>query len=56
VREPAPMSIESEHVAPDQPQPTTEQPQPVVVSTAETESTERPRRSGWWSRRVLGKD
>jgi hypothetical protein len=27
----------------------------VVSSPAESESSDRPRRSGWWSRRVLGK-
>jgi ribonuclease E len=29
--------------------------EPVVSSSAESETGERPRRSGWWSRRVLGK-
>jgi hypothetical protein len=27
----------------------------VVSSSTENESSDRPRRSGWWSRRVLGK-
>jgi hypothetical protein len=27
----------------------------VVSSSAEGESSDRPRRSGWWSRRALGK-
>jgi ribonuclease E len=29
--------------------------EPVVSSSTESESSDRPRRSGWWSRRVLGK-
>jgi ribonuclease E len=29
--------------------------EPVVSSSTEGESSDRPRRSGWWSRRVLGK-
>jgi ribonuclease E len=29
--------------------------EPVVSSSTENESSDRPRRSGWWSRRVLGK-
>jgi hypothetical protein len=29
--------------------------EPVVSSPAENESSDRPRRSGWWSKRVLGR-
>jgi hypothetical protein len=29
--------------------------EPVVSSSTESESNDRPRRSGWWSRRLLGK-
>jgi hypothetical protein len=29
--------------------------EPVVTSSAASEDSDRPRRSGWWSRRVLGK-
>ncbi len=29
--------------------------EPVVTSPAESESSDRPRRSGWWSKRVLGR-
>jgi ribonuclease E len=53
VREPAAQVLREEgpasepHAAP--PAPTAE---PVVSSTAESES---PRRSGWWSKRVLGR-
>jgi hypothetical protein len=37
------------------PGPQTELPQPVVSGTDEGDDAARPRRSGWWSRRVLGK-
>jgi ribonuclease E len=30
--------------------------EPVVSSPAENESSDRPRRSGWWSKRVLGRN
>jgi ribonuclease E len=57
VREPAPQSLDHEgHVATPsfttQPAPAVE---PVVSSSTEDESGDRPRRSGWWSKRVLGK-
>jgi ribonuclease E len=57
VREPAPQALGHEgHVATPsftpQPMPAVE---PVVSSPAEGESGDRPRRSGWWSKRVLGK-
>jgi ribonuclease E len=57
VREPAPQALGHEgHVTTPsftpQPVPAVE---PVVSSSAEGESTDRPRRSGWWSKRVLGK-
>jgi hypothetical protein len=29
--------------------------EPVESSSAESEDSDRPRRSGWWSKRVLGK-
>src|SRR5262249_49698233 len=55
VREPAPISVGHEngptHIAsPSEP------PQPVVISPTESDDSDRPRRSGWWSRRMLGKD
>jgi hypothetical protein len=30
-------------------------PEPVVMSSEESKPDERPRRSGWWSKRVLGR-
>ena len=33
-----------------------ETPQPVVISPAANEDADKPRRAGWWSRRVLGKE
>jgi ribonuclease E len=56
VREPAPLAARDEGAAPTArftPSPPAE---PVVSSPAESESSDRPRRSGWWSRRALGKD
>src|SRR5262249_34832390 len=58
VREPAPISVAGEHDAAHDaavPAPS-EPPQPVVISPTDSEEADRPRRSGWWSRRVLGKD
>jgi ribonuclease E len=57
VREPAPQALGHEgHAATpsftSQPMPAVE---PVVSSSTESESGDRPRRSGWWSKRVLGK-
>jgi ribonuclease E len=53
VREPAPLHAEDAAPAPTftPPPPAAE---PVLSSLTESES--RPRRSGWWSKRVLGKD
>jgi len=57
VREPAPISVDSEPRATHEPAASApaEPPQPVVISPSESEDADRPRRSGWWSRRVLGK-
>ena len=56
VREPAPQAVREDASSPPPsftpPAPSIE---PVVSSSAESETGERPRRSGWWSRRVLGK-
>jgi ribonuclease E len=54
VREPAP-AVASAEIPVSMPTPPTELPQPVVSSTADADDEARPRRSGWWSRRVLGK-
>jgi hypothetical protein len=35
--------------------PTHEPPTPAVSNAGESEETNQPRRSGWWSRRILGK-
>jgi ribonuclease E len=55
VRERAPIAAASEPApqpAPSQsPSPAA---QPVITETGESESTDRPRRSGWWSRRFAG--
>jgi ribonuclease E len=57
VREPASISVASEPSAPHEPvaAASSEPPQPVVISPTEGEDADRPRRSGWWSRRMLGK-
>jgi ribonuclease E len=56
VRERAPQAMGDDASSPPPsftpPDPSIE---PVVSSSAESETGERPRRSGWWSRRVLGK-
>jgi ribonuclease E len=56
VREPAPQALHEEANSPPPsftpPAPSIE---PVVSSSEESESGDRPRRSGWWSKRVLGK-
>jgi ribonuclease E len=57
VREPAPISVGREHSATHEPAASpSAPPQPVDVSPTEGDDSDRPRRSGWWSRRVLGKD
>jgi ribonuclease E len=57
VREPAPQAFDAEgHVAtPSFTPPPLPGVEPVVSSSTESESGDRPRRSGWWSKRVLGK-
>jgi ribonuclease E len=57
VREPAPISVGREDSATHEPVASaSEPPQPVVISPTGGEDSDRPRRSGWWSRRMLGKD
>src|SRR6202035_1673124 len=36
------------------PVPPTPAPEPVITEVAETEGTDRPRKTGWWSRRFAG--
>jgi ribonuclease E len=56
VREPAPQAVHHEEDSPAQSFTPTPPPiEPVVSSPTESESGDRPRRSGWWSKRVLGK-
>jgi ribonuclease E len=56
VREPAPQALRDEASPPaasfTPPAPSIE---PEVSSSAESEDSDRPRRSGWWSKRALGK-
>jgi ribonuclease E len=54
VREPAPATLTGEAAAPAIAHPA-EPPQPVVSGPTESEDSDRPRRSGWWSKRALGK-
>jgi ribonuclease E len=56
VREPAPIGFVAERSAEPVEAAPPEPPQPVVISPTESDDADRPRRSGWWSRKVLGKD
>jgi ribonuclease E len=54
VREPAPMATGGD-ISPPAPVPSSSPgPQPVVTEAGDGENAERPRRSGWWSRRFAG--
>jgi hypothetical protein len=54
VRERAPVTA-SEDAVPTAPmQPAGPAPDPVITEVDATESADRPRRSGWWSRRFAG--
>ena len=52
VREPAPIASGPEVSQPAAPQPTA--PEPVITEVGDSQNTDRPRRSGWWSRRIAG--
>ncbi|MGO9050130.1 MAG: Rne/Rng family ribonuclease [Xanthobacteraceae bacterium] len=54
VREPAPNTTAGEAPQPTPMPPPSAAPQPVVTENGKNESAERPRRSGWWSRRFAG--
>jgi ribonuclease E len=54
VREPAPITGASEASEPTPMPSSSPSAQPVITEIGESESTERPRRSGWWSRRFAG--
>ena len=60
VREPAFASLretpaEGQSEGPSALGPASDSPEPVVSSPEESKTAERPRRSGWWSKRVLGR-
>jgi ribonuclease E len=57
VREPAPVTSggDGAGVAPSFTPPAPPSAEPIVSSPAEDETDDRPRRSGWWSKRALGK-
>jgi len=57
VREPAPQVLrdDASSPAPSFTPPSVPSVEPVVSSPAESDDSDRPRRSGWWSKRVLGK-
>jgi hypothetical protein len=58
VREPAPVtgggggdSGDAPHAAPVQPASPAPAPEPIITELDEAETANRPRRTGWWSRR-----
>jgi ribonuclease E len=53
VREPAPVAT-ADAPPPAPVQPASPPPQPMITESGESESAEKPRRSGWWSRRFAG--
>jgi ribonuclease E len=53
VREPAPSTANTEPAQAPSASPGPA-PEPVITETGDTETTDRPRRSGWWSRRFAG--
>ena len=56
VREPAPQAVRDDASSlPPSFTPSVPSVEPVVSSPAESDDSDRPRRSGWWSKRVLGK-
>jgi ribonuclease E len=56
VREPALATVRDEAAEPaSSPAATPASAEPVVSSAAESDNGDRPRRSGWWSKRVLGR-
>lgn len=56
VREPAPQAWRDDTIpVPSSVAPPVPSIEPVVTSSAGDEESDRPRRSGWWSRRALGK-
>jgi ribonuclease E len=54
VREPAPVSGSTDAPSPAPMPPVVATPEPVITEVDATEKTDRPRRTGWWSRRLAG--
>jgi ribonuclease E len=54
VRERAPIGGSDDAPPPAAAAPAAPAPEPVVTEVAETEGTDRPRKTGWWSRRFAG--
>jgi ribonuclease E len=54
VRERAPIGGSDDTPPPTPTMPVAPAPEPVVTEVAETEGTDRPRKTGWWSRRFAG--
>ena len=54
VRERAPIGGSDDAPPPASTAPVTPAPEPVITEVAETEGTDRPRKTGWWSRRFAG--
>jgi ribonuclease E len=54
VRERAPAAIAADAPQPAPAQPSSPPQQPVITEVGDSENTDKPRRSGWWSRRFAG--
>jgi ribonuclease E len=54
VRERAPIGGSDDAPPPASTAPVAPAPEPVITEVAETEGTDRPRKTGWWSRRFAG--
>jgi len=54
VRERAPVAIAADAPQPAPAQPSSPPQQPVITEVGDSENTDKPRRSGWWSRRFAG--
>ncbi len=54
VRERAPIASAADAPQPAPTQPSSPPPQPVITEVGDSENTDKPRRSGWWSRRFAG--
>jgi ribonuclease E len=54
VREPAPVATENGSASPEPAPPASPAPEPIITGTGDAAEAERPRRTGWWSRRFAG--